>query len=236
MKRWCLVVGLLVGMGWGQLAQAATPKEEMGPSTVLGGSLLDLGEVALTFGAGFPDLMFRFDFANSKRINLAFQTKINYSFGMSHFGGHIFVTAPVRFGIIQSTPLSFAVSVESGAFFGGGQLERLFFGIPVELAGLFSLALGHGWVLNFGLELPMTFSFEGGNTLDPFGWNIAMEGMVGAEYRLNSSLSFFAKLAGGPHLFVGNIASLLDQDAKQTPNGVFVSASLRLLVGIAWRR
>ncbi len=227
---WQLIVILSLGMGFSRTVEAKD-------SSIMGGSLLSLGETALTFGVGFPDLTFRFDFANSEKFNFATQVKFNYNFGFPFFGANLFLTAPMRFALPSNELLSVALSLEPGFFMGGGYLKSFFLGFPLGLGLLFTLHAVPKLPINFGIEFPMTFSFEPTYKGNVFGFNMPIELFGGVEYRLNKVIGLFAKVSGGPFLFFGNIAQ---HYSREEPNmkyqNVIVTGSIRFLTGIIWRR
>ena len=223
------LVVLLFGTGFFRTASAKN-------SSIMGGSLLTLGETALTFGAGFPDLTFRFDFANSDKFNFATQVKFNYNFGFPFFGANLFLSAPMRFAIISDSFLSMAILVDPGFFLGGGYLKSFFLGFPLDVGLLFTLHVVPKMAINFGIEFPMTFSFEPTNKVNVFGFNLPIELFGGIEYEISKAIAVFARLSGGPYIFFGNIAQRHTVNQLNQYDDVFVTGSIRFLAGVIWRR
>lgn len=210
-------------------------------SSALGGSLLEQGEVAITFGGGFPDALVQFDFANSKRVNLAMRARINYNFGFPFFGFNIFASAPLRINVmpISKSKLQVAVTLEPGAFIGGGALYGLHLGFLIGAGALVSYQINNKWNIYGGLELQFHIGFEpdAGSAFNPsgiirpvVGFNLPIEAVFGAEYKLNESYSLFARIAIGPMIYAGNMGAVFN------PTGTAVHGSGRLWVGAVWRR
>ena len=245
-KLLCLVVCLLL---LPYTTAHAEEKKEV-ETSAMGASLLQPGEVAMTFGVGFPDAFFRFDFANSESINLAAQIKFNYNLSIPFFGANVFATMPTRFGIVQNSELNFALLAEPGIYLGGGHFDGFYIGIPLNLGALFSLHLVPKLSINFGIEFPMLLAFDVtngtrtingfGDKINPIGFNLPIEFVVGAEYRINKQLALFARLSGGPSLFVGTLAEL---ESAATPgnsgrpvDSVIATGVLRFAIGLVYRR
>ncbi len=230
--RWTLVV-LLVVVGTSRSAQAN--------SSALGGSLLEQGEVAITFGGGFPDAFVQFDFANSKRFNLAMKARANYNFGFPFFGLHAFVSAPMRINLmpISKKKLQFALSLEPGGFLGGSGIHGFHFGFLMGVGGLVSYQVNNKLNLYGGLDFQFHIGFEpdAGSTLNisgfarpTIGLHLPIEVVAGAEYTINENYALFGRVAIGPMIFAGNLGAILH------PSATAVHGSARLWIGAVWRR
>lgn len=230
----CLVLYVLIGVGQ---AQAEEVLEAEGPTTVLGGSLLSTGETALTFGGGFPDVLFRFDFANAPWWNLAGQVKLNYNFGLPFFSFNAFITAPVRLKLIRQPKWTLALMTDLGLFLGGGgALERFRFGFPLGLGGMVTLHLVNKWSFNFGIDFPMVLSIDPSDSNNAIGFNFPIELVAGFEVELNRAWTLFLRLSGGPYLYFGNVAQVFTRVGSTPGDDLFVSGSIRAMIGVIWRR
>lgn len=203
-------------------------------STSIGASLLDEGEVALTFGVGFPDLMFQFDFANSKSVNLAFKAKFNYNHGFSVFGTSASGTFPLRIGFAQESKLSMALKLEPGFFMGyfAGEIDSLVLGIPLGVGFHFSLQAIEKLIVTFGMDLPMMLLFEPTSRGKVASFSLPFEFSGGVEFEVDENYSIFARLNVGPMLYIGRVAERLNA-AKSS---VYLSGTARFMFGVVWRR
>jgi len=225
-------------LGFCLLFSSLSAAEARSGSTIFGGKLLEEGEVAMTFGAGFPDVLYQFDFANSKTFNLALKARFNYSMGFSSYAVNGYVTAPLRIGIVQDSKLTFALKVEAGLFAGvllddtqGGNFS---IGIPLEVGALFSLRVLDQLSVNFGVEIPMLLAINTTGLNDITTFIFSLEAMGGVEYFLNENFSLYLQVAIGPQFFIGELGRLFNRN-KDFSN-VSVGASGRFTAGLIWRR
>lgn len=221
---------------------ASSPAYAEESSSALGGSLLEQGEVAITVGGGFPDLLVQFDFANSKRVNLAMRARLNYNLGFPFFGFHAFLSAPVRISLYRQSKWSVALQLEPGVWAGGGVFAAtsvpygFILGFMVGASGIASYRAHSKVDLQLGLEAQFLFAWEPTATSgfnfsrDIFGVQVPIEAFFGIEYRLNESLSLFGRVAIGPQIYVGNLGKFL------AASGLGVSGTGRLWGGVVWRR
>jgi hypothetical protein len=224
---------------------------EAGTSTIFGGSLLEEGEVAQTFGGGYLDAFYQFDFANSRSFNLALRFRANFTHGFPFFGIYGHVSAPIRIGLIKqpasrfvrgkkapdkdASPLSLAIHLTPGVFVGWGADQTvqvgIMFGATLGLGLMFSYQVSPTLIVNFGMDFPMFLSIEPSNARAvPLGFNLPMLVSGGVEYEVNESMSVFAKAGIGPVVYMGNMAGNIG------PDDVAVHGEARLWLGLTWRR
>lgn len=225
------------------VTQAAT-------SSVLGGSLLDEGEVAISAGIGFPDAFVQFDFANSRRLNLALRGSIQYNYGFPIFGVYGSISAPLRIGLIQPpsfrikdgrvlpetrtfSPWSASIQIHPGLLFMGisPEVHQYTFGVSLGLSVIVGYQVSPKLHVFFGLDFPMSLTIEPSNVRNaPIGFNLPIEAVGGVEYNVHPKWSLFARLAIGPMVYWGQFARqfALAENA--------VSGSGRLWLGVSWRR
>ncbi len=211
-------------------------------STALGGSLLEQGEVAITVGGGFPDVLLQFDFANSKRVNLAMRARINYNLGFPFIGLHVFVSAPLRIALYQRAKWSVALQLEPGVWSGAGvylgtsRPYGLNLGFMMGVSGIASYQVHAKVNLFFGLETQFVFGWEpeavtlSSGVRSVFGLQVPIEAFFGVEYKLNENFSLFARVAFGPRIYSGNLGGFFSSF------DVGGSATGRLWGGVVWRR
>lgn len=240
--RWWLVCCLCV-----LCCVGAQRSAEATVSTVFGGSLLEEGEVALTFAVGFPDGFFQFDFANSRSFNFALRGRFNYNFGFPFFGGYPVISAPMRIAIIKpaasqfkrgkaapdpdASPLTMSIQLDPGFGLGFSSAHSTMLGFSLGVALMLSYRVLPKLHVNFGFDIPLFFSLEPGNVRNvPFGVNLPLEAVGGVEYEVNENATLFARLSVGPIVYIGGMAG------NFTAGDVAVSGIARLWLGLIWRR
>lgn len=206
-------------------------------STIWGGSLLEQGEVAISCGGGFADVLCQFDFANSKQFNLAMRARANYNLGIPLWGFVGVISSPMRLSLWNNPKWNVALHLEPAVWMGGGPEYGFHIGFAAGVGGIVDYKINTKWTAYWGLELMFMFGFEAGTPLmtkigrGTFSLILPIEFVGGIDYHLNQKFSLFARLALGPMLYTGMLGGVVNRTAD-----VAASGSLRLWLGLTWRR